>query len=253
PLLERICEVVASAHEQGILHRDLKPANVMVLARAGRLLPKLLDFGIGKLIAQAQAEADEPAPSDASAAAAWHGAARPVTQVGIMIGSPPYMAPEQWVRAGDADARADLYALGVLSYEALTGRLPFTGETVLGLARAHAGAPVPPLGRGLPAALDEVFVHALAKRPSDRFASALELAAAFRRAAGLAQEPTRLPQLDDDLREALAAGAPQPLAEAVAQLELSRNAHQALAAVWQGVSVPARRPRPLAPPRPTPP
>src|SRR5262249_45002167 len=156
---------------------------------------------------QAQAEPAEPALADEGLALAPSGAAelraalRPVTQCGVMIGSPPYMAPEQWVNPAGADARADLYALGVLSYETLTGRLPFTGDPVLELARAHATALVAPLAGGLPAALDEVLARALAKRPADRFATALELATAFRRAAGLALEPTALPQLDEALRE----------------------------------------------------
>src|SRR5262249_49741214 len=142
PLFERICEVVHTAHEQGIVHRDLKPENVMVVTRAGRLLPKLVDFGI--------------------AAAAADGA-------GELAGSPPYMARELWVGGGAASARSDVYALGILAYEALTARLPFRGE-VADVARAHARAALPPLGAGLPAALDAVLARATAKEPDARHA-----------------------------------------------------------------------------------
>jgi serine/threonine-protein kinase len=84
--------VIHTAHEQGIVHRDIKPANVMVLSRAGRLLPKLLDFGVAKTV--------EEVPQDTP------------SQEG-RLGTPIYMAPELWVDPAAADARADLYALGV--------------------------------------------------------------------------------------------------------------------------------------------
>src|SRR5437762_3640668 len=89
PLLDGLCEVVHTAHEQGIVHRDIKPDNVMVLSRAGRLLPKLLDFGIARLVADGDDDG------------------------GARIGSPLYMAPEQW-RGGPITPRTDIYALGVL-------------------------------------------------------------------------------------------------------------------------------------------
>src|SRR5689334_22464708 len=206
PLLERICEVVHGAHEQGIVHRDLKPANVMVLERSGRLLPKLLDFGIAKVdlreqglaldvpttrtpASQTPAPAPIAAPTDDQAATIVSANATPrpasdtepapaphgrITEVGITMGSPLYMAPEQWRDAARVGPRTDIYGLGVLCYEALTGRTPFTGENTMDLAIAHSAAPVPPLGDGFPAALDGVLARALAKRPDDRYGSALE-------------------------------------------------------------------------------
>src|ERR1051325_4774362 len=225
PLLDRICEVVHSAHEQGIVHRDLKPANVMVLSRSGRLLPKLLDFGIAKglasttpngsgmdatmrgdapieVAADPKLDSTLPAPSAAG-----------LTQGGAVMGSPPYMAPEQWVDAGRVDARTDLYALGVLAYECLTGKPPFQGTTLTSYAQAHAQKPPPPLGHGFPPALDKVFAKVLAKASADRYADALAFAAAFRQASGIADEPAKLPALDVARRDAVINGAPQPIAE----------------------------------------
>ncbi|HUS64951.1 MAG TPA: serine/threonine-protein kinase, partial [Kofleriaceae bacterium] len=265
PLLERICEVVHTAHEQGIVHRDLKPANVMVLARAGRLLPKLLDFGIAKLddgTSPSPSPTPSPRPSPTptpststslAATAAPGDRTLPVgsatdhaattgrlTQIGAVMGSPFYMAPEQWSDAAAVDPRTDLYALGVLAYEALTGKPPFPGPDIMQLAFAHAQHPPPPLGAGLPLELDAVLARALAKKPGDRHATALEFAAAFRAASGIAAEKASLPRLDDATRAAAMAGAPRPIALAIDALDAARNAHQARDALWRVVHTIAR-------------
>jgi WD40 repeat protein/serine/threonine protein kinase len=293
-LLERICEVVHTAHEQGIVHRDLKPGNVMVLSRAGRLLPKLLDFGIAKFGSSASGASAESAPgppdgtpappppssiaslaslSDAQLDAG--GATEPgahdetmegatpldlarvvristgttsrsddsslrLTHVGATMGSPLYMAPEQWSDAGAVDARTDIYALGVLCYESLTGRPPFNAPSPAELAYKHAKLPPPPLGEGFPPALDKVIARALAKDPAARYPTALELSLAFRTASGIASEATPLPRIDAPLRTAALAGAPRPLAAAVEALDAARNAHQARDSLWQMVRVAAR-------------
>ena len=275
PLLERICEVVQTAHEQGIVHRDLKPANVMVLARAGRLLPKLLDFGIAKIAdeevaaelasrttlppvtpppAAVTTEVTAP-PSDTLDGAALDAtvikprrgdsAADPrdtvtdpaarLTQVGTVMGSPYYMAPEQWSDSGTVSSRSDIYALGVLAYEALTGRPPFTGPDVLHLAIAHSAQSVPRLGPGFAPELDEVVARALSKRPEDRFETALDLAAAFRAASGIAADRASLPRLDPALCAAVLTDAPRPIALAVGAFATARNAHQARDALWRAV------------------
>jgi WD40 repeat protein/serine/threonine protein kinase len=261
-LMDRICEVVHTAHEQGIVHRDIKPANVIVLSRAGRLLPKLLDFGIAKvseseLAPTVRASSPVIAPpsenqvhaldktinpdditlgaSTASRTPAEHmmsEAATELTRAGSLVGSPRYMAPEQWVNASGADARADIYALGVLAYESLTGKPPFDGRTLLEVAAAHADGEVPPVGDPHPPALDAVFARALAKQPEDRFATALELAVAFRAASGVGPDAREvLPQLEETLRDALIAEAPQPIAEAVAAVAAAHNARQARDAI----------------------
>jgi eukaryotic-like serine/threonine-protein kinase len=257
---ERIAEVVQTGHERGIVHRDLKPSNVMVIERAGRLLPKLLDFGVAKLLLEddpvtlppqilAQqpagnsngngngAPAEDPAITPASLKTGTITAtveapnlgvplASELTIPGTAMGSPPYMAPEQW-SDDEVGPRADLYALGVLAYEALSGRRPFEATSMHDFANLHANEPVPPLGGDHPAALDRFFTRALAKRPNDRPGSALELAAALRVASGLAADPAELPRLERGLHDAWIADAPQPLAEAVAALEGARNPHQA--------------------------
>jgi WD40 repeat protein len=231
----------------------------MVLSRAGRLLPKLLDFGIAKL---ADESPEAPGPRtlpnlSTGATPAIDVAARPddmtmvgdgantepggrLTHVGIAMGSPLYMAPEQWSDAATADARTDIYALGILCFEVLTGRPPFLGTSTLEIAGAHARAPVPSLGPAFPHDLDAVVARALAKNPAARFHSALELGAAFRAASGVGGEQARLAQLGAAVREAVVARAPQPLALAVVALDAARNPHQARDALWQVVRVAVR-------------
>jgi len=209
PFLEKLCEVIATAHEQGIVHRDLKPANVMVVSRGGRLWPKLLDFGVAKLV--------EEAPVD--------------DEKGARMGSPAYMAPELWRSAAAADARSDLYALGVMAFQALTGKLPFAAPSMAALARAHITQPLPPLGAAFPVAVHAVLARATAKKPEDRYASVTELAAALRGAAGLDEARASLPMLDETVRLGWMHDAPQPLAEAIAALEAASAPAQAVESV----------------------
>lgn len=160
PLVVQICEALEHAHSQGVVHRDMKPDNVMVLERNGERRTKLLDFGIARVT---QGEA----------------AAQGMTQAGMVFGTPEYLSPEQ--AAGDpADARADLYAVGVILYEMLAGRRPFVADTNVEYIFHHLHDPPPPFREVLPdrsvsPELERVVLRALAKSPGDRFQTAREL------------------------------------------------------------------------------
>jgi hypothetical protein len=228
PLFERLCEVVQSAHDLGIVHRDIKLPNVMVIERAGQLLPKLLDFGIAK--GEAVAAAVEGGASPAFATE--------LTGHGATIGSPPYMAPEQWQRPHDVDGRADIYALGVLAYRCLAGRAPIHGSTRAELAHAHVHQRPPPLGVGAPA-VDEAIRRALAKSPDDRWPRALDFSAALRKAVG-GGEAEPVPILDAAVRDVWEKLAPQPIAEVVALLAAAATTIEADQAVRDLVDVACR-------------
>ncbi|HWN69745.1 MAG TPA: PQQ-binding-like beta-propeller repeat protein, partial [Haliangium sp.] len=190
-------------------------------------------------LAPAPATAGEPGPA-AKTTRSRSRSRRRSTERSPYTGSPPYMAPEQWVDAVSADERSDQYALGVLSYEALAGHLPFRASSDMGFALAHATKAVPPLGSGFPEAMDAVLQRALAKKPADRFEDVLQLAAALRAAAGLDEGPARLPRLPPAARDNAIARAPQPLADTVAFLDAARTATRARDAAVQVVHVAVR-------------
>ena len=217
PLFERICEVVHTAHDQGIVHRDLKPANVMVVNRAGRLLPKLLDFGVARLELEMQ-----PAGAGSVLDSTAETPLLPLigtTVTFAIVGTPAYVAPEIW-RGEIGDVLADEYALAILCYEALTGRRPFTGDTIETLRAAHLDQPVPPLGPGFPPELDVVLARGAAKGPGDRYPTVLAFATALARAAAIDGQP--VPALEPTLRAQLLTAAPRPIAEAVQALDSGR-------------------------------
>jgi WD40 repeat protein/serine/threonine protein kinase len=204
PFFEGVCEVIHVAHKQGIIHRDLKPSNIMVVECGGRPLPKLLDFGIAKWHRHPEAAphpgSDEDRDPDRDDVKTTRMPVRPrragrtvtchdsesrrqLTPPGGYIGSPPYMALEQWVGADAVGPEADIYALGILAYEALTGRRLFVANRTAEYFEQHKRAPAPPpLGDGFPPALDLVIQCALDKDPRARPATALELASHVRRA-----------------------------------------------------------------------
>ncbi len=150
-LLVQICRAVGAAHGRGIVHRDLKPDNVVVVQREdGTDFVKVLDFGIAK-----------------SAVATERGR---VTRAGTIVGTPEYMAPEQGAAAG-VDHRADIYALGVLAYEMLTGKVPFSGDTPIATMIEHqtrTAAALREVRPDVPESLEAVVAKAMEKRPAAR-------------------------------------------------------------------------------------
>jgi serine/threonine-protein kinase len=152
---------VGAAHDAGIIHRDLKPANIFVVQKSELpLLVKVLDFGIAKLAIESFDEDD----------------ARTLTRIGATLGTPRYMSPEQCDGLPLTPA-ADVYSLGVILYEMLTGVVPFTGPTLMAIALKHT-TDVPKSPReivpAIPVALEEVVMHALEKQPPNRPANANE-------------------------------------------------------------------------------
>jgi WD40 repeat protein/serine/threonine protein kinase len=232
--VERLAQVIHHAHELQIVHRDIKPSNVMVLQRSGRLLPKLLDFGIARMV--------DPGTSIAGLGTdVARGAVRVgLTMEGAVMGSPLYMAPEQWKNASEVGPAADIYALGVLTYEILTGQPPFMGETMADVWAAHMKLPVPSLGPSFPESLNAVLARAMAKRSEERFATALDFAAALGAAIGVAAEAAPLPRVPEAARTAMLDHGPAPIADTLAGLESARNVHQARAALDQVVDASAQ-------------
>ncbi len=169
-LLLEVLGALQAAHAHGLVHRDLKPENVMVLDEpTPHTRVKVLDFGLAKL-----ARPDESAP--------------PLTGVGMVCGTPAFVAPEQLL-GGEVDERSDVYAVGVMLYLGLTGRLPFEGG-MLDVLRSHVHEPAPPLPDSFPAGLCDATAKALAKPRNERYQSAAELAAALQAVRG---------ELPDDL------------------------------------------------------
>jgi serine/threonine-protein kinase len=170
-IAKRIADALAYAHGHGVIHCDIKPANVYMI---GRTQPKLLDFGIARVAQQqGQPDASAAAPVDIPA-----GASVPPTE----LGSPYYVAPEQ-LRGETLDLRCDVYGLGVVLYELLTGRRAFEGRSLDSIRQAVLEAEVPPahtVNRKVNAALSDIVARAMARNPAQRYRSARQLARALR-------------------------------------------------------------------------
>jgi hypothetical protein len=164
-----LCRTLEAIHRAGVVHRDLKPSNVMLRATAAGPRATMVDFGLALLL-QEEAAADAPTLPDREPE---------LTREGAQLGTPLYMSPEQCL-GQQVDARADIYGLGVLLFELLTGRLPFEGDAAA-LAQAHVSRrpPRPSQIAPVPQALDAVVLRCLAKRPQDRFQRAGEVAEAL--------------------------------------------------------------------------
>ncbi|HEY0254134.1 MAG TPA: serine/threonine-protein kinase, partial [Kofleriaceae bacterium] len=221
PLFVRLCEVVHTAHELGIVHRDIKGSNVMVIERAGQLLPKLLDFGIAK------AEGGEVSPGIFDDELTGHG---------VTLGSPAYMAPEQWTKPHDVDGRADTYALGVLAYRCVSGLLPFQRVERAKLGDAHAKLQPPPLPTSVPILLRDAIGKALAKAPGDRWPTAVAFGEAIQKASG-AVVSEAVPAFDPG---AWLRSGPQPIADVLAQLVAATTTVEVDAALREAVAITCR-------------
>ena len=166
-IVAQIGKAIDAAHAAGVVHRDLKPANVILDARDN--LPKVTDFGLARDTRAAQK----------------------LTKPGEVIGTPYYMAPEQ-IHGAEVDARTDVYAMGVLLYELLTGKRPFEGKSVAAVVHAILNtAVVPPrkLNAAVPPAIEACCLRALARKPADRFTSAHQVVEALSAPHALAAAP----------------------------------------------------------------
>ena len=155
-ILREVADALAYAHARGVVHRDIKPGNVLLSGRHA----VVTDFGVAKAV--------EAAGGDK------------ITTIGMAVGTPHYMSPEQAMAQGDIDARTDIYALGILGYEMLAGRLPFAADTAQGILSAHVmeqPKDIREVRPGTPEPLAHAIMKCLAKNPADRWQTADELVA----------------------------------------------------------------------------
>ncbi|MDW8252196.1 MAG: serine/threonine-protein kinase, partial [Myxococcales bacterium] len=164
-IARQICRALREAHSLGVIHRDLKPANIYLVEHADESdFVKVLDFGLVKNV---------------------EGNAEELTQAGLFMGSPKYMSPEQ-IRGDRVDARTDIYSLGIVLYEMVTGKVPFDRANSVNTLMAHVNEPPPPLRQINPACtassiLEEIIFKCIAKNPNDRFASMDEVLTALKK------------------------------------------------------------------------
>ncbi len=223
-VLAQLCDGLAYAHQNHIVHRDIKPSNVRVTRDGKRILAKVMDFGVARV-----------GNSD-------------MTATGMVMGTVSYMAPE-YIRSGKPDPRSDLFAVGVMLYESLSGRKPFSGDTTPTILYKIVNEPPEPIDlsqvQGISPAIRSVLDRALDKDPDRRYQTAEDLARALR----AAKDPTWTGQAQDGTQLVkAAAGAPPPAAAGGADPTLV----QPLAAPTAGLpsGAPAGTPPPL--PRPAP-
>jgi serine/threonine protein kinase len=204
-LLTQTADALAVAHRAGIVHRDVKPANLIVTPDRR---VKVTDFGIARAADDAQ-----------------------ITRTGAVMGTPQYLSPEQ-ARGNPSTPASDVYSLGVVGFECLTGRRPFDAGTPVATALAHLQQPVPELPEDLPADLRTVVRRALAKDPDERYADGAELAAALRGADVAPRHAAPVPPPDGT---AVLPRTPDQVAQAVPTPRLDRPA------AYEGTAAPAQR------------
>ena len=152
-LMRPVCQAIGYAHQQGVLHRDLKPSNIM-LSQDGQIF--VTDFGLARMVQDGESTLSQD----------------------MMLGTPQYISPEQAQGISDLDGRTDIYSLGVILFEMLTGRVPFNADTPFATVHDHIYSPLPlpsSLNPDIDPAAERLLLKALAKDPSDRFATAEHL------------------------------------------------------------------------------
>jgi tRNA A-37 threonylcarbamoyl transferase component Bud32 len=200
-IMQQICGSLEEAHGRGIVHRDLKPDNIVLVDRAGKKdFVKVLDFGIAKRSNESDTREQK------------------LTQQGTVLGTPPYMSPEQF-SGRPIDARSDIYSLGVMAYEMLTGKLPFAANTPWEWATQHmTQAPIPleshAAAMRAPASMRSAIVRALAKAPEDRFQTVKDFIDAFVAPSAPEKAPARQAGGGDLVRQKTEVGAPLDIAAA---------------------------------------
>jgi serine/threonine-protein kinase len=221
PIFLQICSALAAAHAGGVVHRDLKPENIYLVEWLGHKdFVKLLDFGIAKLTEVTEGD-------------------RKLTRTGMLFGTPEYMSPEQ-ARGEPVDHRVDVYAMGCILYQLVTGRVPFEADNFMGILSLHLTEEVPPIPPpifaeiGGPPELEYIIQKAMAKAREDRYQSIDEMANAIRALHGEEERPIQAP------RGPLATPAPRsptrPKAEWTGSLSVPAE-----------TMVPERKPRSKAP------
>jgi serine/threonine-protein kinase len=163
-ILREVADALNYAHEQGVVHRDIKPENILISGNHALVL----DFGVSKALSSATSETATEGPT--------------LTSLGIALGTPAYMAPEQAAADPNVDARADIYALGIVGYELLSGRTPFAGLNQQQTLAAHITTEPTPVAQHrpqIPPGLASVIMRCIEKRASDRFQNADDLYAAL--------------------------------------------------------------------------
>jgi len=218
-IMLQTCAAVAAAHDAALIHRDLKPANIFIAQRPDTPpMVKVLDFGVAKFAVEEQADDDY----------------QTLTQVGALIGTPRYMSPEQCSGSGPVTAASDVYSLGIILYEMLSGTPPFNAETPLAIVFRQVSEPPPPLPASVPEKLRALIERALAKDPAKRFTNAEEFRQELWSAAeelGLEHPGSKATPLTlETLRDS---GAESPSGSLVIDLERLRQV-QAASQVRQG-------------------